>query len=79
MIAYNLPCAIQHQVGREDTTQACMTHDCMVCAGQSPMSPELCVITGTSQYFDGDDKGAAGLAGDSEMYPYVSFTISVDG
>ncbi|CAL5223599.1 g6138 [Coccomyxa viridis] len=35
--------------------------------------------SGTSQYFDGDDKGAAGLAGDSEMYPYVSFTISVDG
>ena len=34
---------------------------------------------GTSQYFDGDDKGVAGLAGDSEMYPYVSFTISVDG
>lgn len=34
---------------------------------------------GTSQYFDGDDKGMAGLAGDSEMYPYVSFTISVDG
>lgn len=39
----------------------------------------LHVVAGTSQYFDGDDKGAAGLAGDSEMYPYVSFTISVDG
>ena len=34
---------------------------------------------GTNQYFDGDDKGAAGLAGDIEMYPYVSFSISVDG
>ena len=38
----------------------------------------LSAVAGTSQYFDGDDKGAAGLAGDSEMYPYVSFTISVD-
>ena len=34
---------------------------------------------GTNQYFDGDDKGASGLAGDTEMYPYVSFSISVDG
>jgi len=40
---------------------------------------QCCSVAGTSQYFDGDDKGAAGLAGEAEMYPYVSFTISVDG
>ena len=29
---------------------------------------------GTNQYFDGE-----GGAGEAEMFPYVSFSISVDG
>jgi hypothetical protein len=36
--------------------------------------------SGTSQYFDGDSGATAGAAvGDSEMFAYVSFTISIDG
>ena len=34
---------------------------------------------GAKQYFEGDAGSNAGLAGaDSEMYPYVSFTISIE-
>ncbi|KAK9917348.1 hypothetical protein WJX75_003410 [Coccomyxa subellipsoidea] len=35
--------------------------------------------SGTSQYFDGEAGATGGLAGESEMFPYVSFTVSVDG
>ena len=35
---------------------------------------------GTKQYYDGDASGgAAASVGDTEMFPYVSFTISIDG
>jgi hypothetical protein len=35
---------------------------------------------GQAQYFEADSGATAGLPiGDSEMYPYVSFTISIDG
>ena len=40
------------------------------------------LLPGTKQYFDGDaGAGSAGVAAgvDGEMYPYVSFTVSIDG
>ena len=39
----------------------------------------LSILSGTSQYFDGEAGATGGLAGESEMFPYVSFTVSVDG
>lgn len=39
----------------------------------------LFISSGTNQYFDGEAGATGGLAGESEMYPYVSFTVSVDG
>jgi len=35
---------------------------------------------GTKQFYDNEASGNAGAGvGDTEMFPYVSFTISIDG
>lgn len=49
--------------------------------GSRPLlKPKLAGGAGTKQFYDGETTGGAGASvGDTEMYPYVSFTISIDG
>ena len=38
-----------------------------------------CMCAGQQQYFNGDNGGSAAMgASETEMYPYVSFTISIE-
>ncbi len=60
-------------VSRRANSGACMHAHRIVCISQGQCPGVGCCV-GTNHYYDGD-----GGAGESEMFPYVSFTISVDG